>query len=433
MADNPRRVLPPSDAGPPDFETHRHHRAGPFGVVDIGTTKIACLIGRTEADGTLRVLGFGWQKGRGLNSGDITDLEAAEKAIRACVGQAEDMADTRLRAVTVNLTCGQPESRLFNVQWPVGGRAVSEQDIRGLVSEGRGRAEVDGREAIHVLPLNFAVDATDHVVDPRGLFCTTLNARLHVVDAASTALRSLEACIGRCDLDIEDLVSAPLVAGLSTLVPEERDLGATIIDMGGGTTSMAVYADNQIMHTAQLAIGGLHVTRDLAIGLSTTLIHAERLKTLYGNVEASPDDDRELLPVPLVGEEDHQLAKVPRSMVVNIIRPRLEETFEYIKDRLDSSGMARAAGNRVVLTGGACQLAGVREMAARMLSRQVRLGRPAALRGLPELASGPAFATAAGLLSWAAGDGRTFQDINLQGDPPVGVFRRLVNFLKERV
>ncbi|WP_428486634.1 cell division protein FtsA [Rhodopila sp.] len=433
MADNPRRVLPPAETGPLDFEAPRHHRTAPFGVLDIGTTKIACLIGRTESDGTLRVLGFGWQKGRGLNSGDITDLEAAEKAIRACVGQAEDMADTRLRAVTVNLTCGQPESRLFNVQWPIGGRAITGNDIRGVVSEGRSRAEVDDREAIHVLPLNFAVDATDHVVDPRGLFCTTLNTRLHIIDAVSTALRTMEACIRRCDLDIEDLVSAPLVAGLSTLVPEERDLGATIIDMGGGTTSLAVFADNQIMHTAQLAMGGLHVTRDLAIGLSTTLIHAERLKTLYGNVEVSPDDDRELLPVPLVGEEDHQLAKVPRSMVVNIIRPRLEETFDHIKDRLDRAGMARAAGNRVVLTGGACQLPGVREMAARMLGRQVRLGRPATLRGLPELASGPAFATAAGLLSWAAGDGRTFQDIDLQGEPPVGLFRRLVNFLKERV
>jgi cell division protein FtsA len=292
---------------------------------------------------------------------------------------------------------------------------------------------VDGREPIHVLPLNFAVDATDHVIDPRGLFCSTLNARLHVIDTAATALRTMEACIGRCDLEIEDFVSAPLAAGLSSLVPEERELGATIIDMGGGTTSMAVYGDKQMMHTAQFAIGGLHVTKDLAIGLSTTLIHAERLKTLYGNVESSPDDDRELLPVQLMGEEDHQLAKVPRSMVVNIIRPRLEETFEYIKDRLDSSGMARAAGNRVVLTGGACQLPGVREMAARMLSRQVRLGRPGTLRGLPELASGPAFSTAAGLLSWAAGDGRGFQDINLDGEPPTGLFRRFVNFLKERV
>ena len=160
------------------------------------------------------------------------------------------------------------------------------------------------------------------------------------------------------------------------------------------------------MHTSQLAIGGLHVTKDLAIGLSTTLVHAERLKTLFGNVESSPDDDRELLPVPLVGEEDHHLAKVPRSMVVNIIRPRIEETFECIKDRLDTAGLGRAAGSRVVLTGGASLLPGVRELAGRMLSRQVRIGRPTALRGLPELAAGPAFSVAAGLLAWAAGDGR---------------------------
>lgn len=433
MADQIRRVLPPTDVGPPEYEPPKHHRSGPFGVVDIGTTKITCLIGRVESDGRLRVLGFGWQKGKGLNSGDIIDLDAAEKSIRACVGQAEDMADVRLRSVTVNLTCGQPESRLFNVQWPVGGRAVSEVDIRGVVNEGRHRAEIDGREPIHVLPLNFAVDATDQVSDPRGLFCSTLTARLHVIDAAETALQTLEACLHRCDLDIEALVSAPLAAGLSSLAPEERELGATIIDMGGGTTGMAVYADRQMMHTAQLPIGGLHVTKDLAIGLSTTLVHAERLKTLYGNVESSPDDERELLPVPLVGEEDHQLAKVPRRMVVNIIRPRIEETFEYVRDRLDASGMGRIAGNRVVLTGGGSLLPGVREMAARMLGRQVRIGRPAALRGLPELATGPAFATAAGLLAWAAGEGRNFHDIEMEGEPPVGFFRRLVNFLKDRV
>ncbi|MGE0223964.1 MAG: cell division protein FtsA [Acetobacteraceae bacterium] len=434
MNDMPRRTMLPSDGGPGEAERPRHHRTGPFGVLDIGTTKIACLIGRVESDGRLRVLGFGWHKGRGVRGGSIVDLDEAERAIRACVGQAEDMADTRLRAVTVNLSCGQPESRLYNVQWPAGGRAVSDDDIRGVVNEGRVRAAVDGRVAIHAMPLHFAVDATDHVTDPRGLFCTTLTARLHIIDAVSTALRSLEACIGRCDLEIEELVSAPMAAGLSTLVDDERELGVTIIDMGGGTTGMAVFAENQLMHTAQLPIGGLHVTKDLATGLSTTLAHAERLKTLYGNVESSPDDETELLPVPLVGEEeDHQLARVPRSMVVNIIRPRIEETFEYVKDRLDSSGMARAAGNRVVLTGGACQLPGLREMAARMLNRQVRLGRPTALRGLPELASGPAFATAAGLLSWSAGNGRTFHDVDMDVERPAGLFRKLVNFLKERV
>jgi cell division protein FtsA len=427
-----RRVLPPP-TGPDEPARPRLGRTGPFGVLDIGTTKIACLIGRTESDFTLRVLGFGWQKGRGVRGGSIVDLDEAEQAIRSCVGQAEDMADTRLRAVTVNLTCGQPESRLFNVQWPVGGRAVEEHDIRRVVNEGRSRAAAEGREPIHALPLTFSVDDTDRVADPRGLFCEELTARLHIIDAASTALRSLAACIARCDLDIAELVSAPMAAGMATLVADERELGATVIDMGGGTTGMAVFSEGQLLHTAQLPIGGVHVTNDLARLLSTPVAHAERLKTLYGNVQSCPDDERELLPVPMVGEEEHQMYKVSRSSVVSIIRPRLEETFEMVKERLDSSGLTRAAGTRVVLTGGACQLGGVRELAGRILNKQVRLGRPVALRGLPDSASGPAFATAAGLLSWASGEGRSMQDVDFEVERPAGLIRRIVNFLKERV
>jgi cell division protein FtsA len=432
MNDMSRRVLPPpNDTDEP--ARPRHGRSGPFGVLDIGTTKIVCLIGRTESDGSLRALGFGWQKGRGIRSGGIVDLDAAEKAIRVAVGQAEDMADTRLHSVTVNLTCGQPESRLFNVQWPVGGRAVEEQDVRRVVHEARVRAATDGREVIHALPLTFSVDQTDGVADPRGLFCEELNARLHIVDAGSTALRSLGACIARCDLDVGELVSAPMASGLATLVPDERELGATVIDMGGGTTGMAVFAEGQLLHTAQLPIGGQHVTNDLARMLSTPVVHAERLKTLYGNAQPCKDDEREMLPVPLVGEEEHQIAKIPRSMVVNVIRPRIEETFEMVKERLDSSGLTRAAGTRVVLTGGACQLAGARDLADRILNKQVRLGRPSALRGLPDSATGPAFATAAGLLAWTAGEGRTMRDVDLEVDRPTGFIRRIVNFLRERV
>ncbi|MBV9813725.1 MAG: cell division protein FtsA, partial [Acetobacteraceae bacterium] len=177
----------------------------------------------------------------------------------------------------------------------------------------------------------------------------------------------------------------------------------------------------------------VHVTSDIARVLSTPIGHAERLKTLYGSAQGSPDDEREMLPVPLVGEDEHQIAKVPRSMIVRIIEPRLEETFEMVKERLEGSGLGRAAGTRVVLTGGASQLPSAREMAARILGRQVRHGRPATLRGLPESAGGPAFATAVGLLGWAAGEGRVLHDINLDVEPSRGLVRRLVNFLRERV
>jgi cell division protein FtsA len=427
------RRLPPMAAEPEPPARAWARPSGAIGVLDIGTTKIVCIIGRVESDGTTRSLGFGWQRARGVRNGGIVDIEEAERAIRGAVGQAENEADQRLKSITVNLSCGHPESRLFNVQWPVNGRAVSEADIRRVLLEARGRAAFDGRNIIHALPLGFAADDAQGIEDPRGLHCDLLSARVHVVDALHTAMLNLSGCLHRCDLEIADIVSAPLAAGTATLVEDERMLGATVIDMGGGTTGMAVFADGQLQHTAQLPIGGTHVTNDIARVLSTPVSHAERLKTLYGSAQASPDDEKELLPVPLVGEEDHHILKVPRSMVVNIIKPRVEETFELVKERLESSGLGRAAGGRVVLTGGASQLSGAREMATRILGRTVRHGRPATLRGLPDSASGPAFATAVGLLAWASGSGRSFADIDLDADRPGGIIRRIVNFLRERV
>ena len=437
MNDMPRRLALPPPMPPDPVAARRPMRAGPFGVVDIGTNKVVCLIGRTESDGSLRVLGMGWQRGRGVRGGGITDLEEAERAIRGAVAQAEDMSDHRLRSITVNLTCGQPESRLFNVQWPVGGRAVTAADIRRVVQEGRARAVTEGRETIHSMPLAFNVDETSGVGDPRGHHCEVLTARLHVIDAVSSALRNLGATCARAELDIAELVSAPMAAGLSTLVDDERELGATVIDMGAGTTGMAVFSEGQLLHTAQLPVGGQHVTNDIARLLSTTVAAAERVKTLNGSAQGSPDDEREMLTVPMVGEDEHAHAKYPRSMVVSIIKPRLEETFELVRDRLEGAGLGRAAGTRVVLTGGASQLVGAREMAGRILGgRQVRLGRPdpRLLRGLPDAATGPGFAVSAGLLLWAAGEGRTLSDLDFGvEDRPGSLVRRIVTFLRERV
>jgi cell division protein FtsA len=436
MNDMPRQVLR-HDTGPPEPERSRPLRTGTFGVVDIGTTKVACLIARVDSDGELRVLGCDWRQGLGVRGGSIVDLEKAERAIRACVGQAENMADTRLRAVIVNLTCGQPESEIYNVKWsldaPAGGRPVTDHDVLEVLHEGRELARSSGREPVHVIPLTFALDGTDHIVDPRGLYCSTLDARLHVIGVGSSSLRSLEACLQRCDLEIEAMVSSPMAAGMSTLVADEREIGCSVIDMGGGTTNVASFFENQLIHSAQIRVGGLHVTSDLAKGLSTPLSHAERLKTLWGNVGSSPDDDRDMLPVPRVGEADHHLAKVPRSMVVNIIRPRIEETLEKVRDKLAESGLSHATGNRIVLTGGACQLPGLPLLASRILGHDVRVGRPRAIRGMPDIFTGPAFATVTGLLIWACNEGGTFHDADpLRGGGP-GWFKRLVNFIKERV
>jgi cell division protein FtsA len=194
-----------------------------------------------------------------------------------------------------------------------------------------------------------------------------------------------------------------------------------------------VFAEGQVLHTAQLPVGGMHVTNDIARMLSTSVAHAERLKALYGNVQGSPDDDRELLPVPQIGEDVQQILKIPRSMLISVIRPRMEEIFELVKDRLETAGLGRAANARVVLTGGASQLGGVRELAAQMLERSVRLGRPGALIGMPDAATVPNFATLVGLLAYATGDGQTMHDIDFETERRAGAFGRFVNFLKVRL
>ena len=411
----------------------RPSRAGPFGVLDVGTSKICCLIGRVEADGGIRVVSAGLRAAKGIRAGGIVDLDHAFMAIQGAVAEAEEKSGHRLRDVTVNLSCGQPESRLFNVQWPMGGRSVTEQDIRRVVQEGGRRAQAPGRDCIHVLPLMFAVDETQGVADPREMRCDQLSARLHVIDAAASSVHNLMATLDRCSLRLEELVSAPMAAGLAALVEDERQLGATVIDMGGGTTGIAVFSEGQLLHTAHLPVGGQHVTSDIARGLFTSLAQAERLKTLFGSAQPSPDDDREMLAISLVGEEEHSYHNVPRSELIRIIRPRLEETFEMVRAQLEQAGVSREAGNRVVLTGGASQLPGAREMASRMLDRQVRLGKPAHTKGLPELASGPGFATAAGLLAWSAGAGRSLADLKLEEDRPQTLLDRFVNFVMKRV
>jgi len=424
-------ALPPprSQAAP-----GRQWRSGLHGVLDIGSTKITCLVGRADPDGTMRVVGHGWQRSDGIRCGAITDIARAEAAIRAAVGQAEEAAEKSLTDVVVNLSSGGPDSRLFKVRWPVGGREVNDADIRRVVTDGQMRARSEGRHVVHTLPLAYNVDETTGVLDPRGHMCDQLHARLHVIDAASTTLQTLESLLSRAELRIRALVSAPLASGLAVLDEEERELGATVIEMGGDTTSIGIFGEGQLLHTAQINVGGRHITRDIARLLSTSQDTAERLKTVYGAADFSSDDNNEVLSMELIGDEAMSLARISRSRVIEIIHPRIEETLELVRDRLDASGLSRAATGNVVLTGGGSLLEGVGQMASRILDRPIRLGTPRGITGLPETAPASAgFATTAGLLSWALGSDRLFNDMDFSQPPPSGILGRLVNFLRERV
>lgn len=388
-------------------QAHWPSKGGIIGAIDIGSTKIACLIlkpiEQRGGDVTrFRVLGHGQQASRGVRSGNVIDIAAAEAGIRAAVEQAEEMAGVVLKDVHVALSCGMPRSQVIGVEVPATGGEVSPADLSRAIAIGRARFPSSDREVLHCMPSSYSVDGARGIRNPVGMLGDTLGVSLHALSVAAGPLRNIEACVGRSHLGIAGKAVSAYAAGLATLVADEIDLGATVVDMGGGTTSIAVFMDGGLVHAEVLPIGGNHVTSDIARGLSTSLSQAERLKTLFGSALSGPNDARDLIAVQQIGEDDGDGENsVPRSILTGIIQPRIEETLELVRDRLAEAGLSSIAARRVVLTGGASQLNGAREIAARIISKQVRLGKPACLADAPEPVMGPAFSACAGLASWA--------------------------------
>ncbi|MBX6320555.1 MAG: cell division protein FtsA [Rhodospirillaceae bacterium] len=377
-------------------------RNGLIAALDIGTTKVCCFVARVDSEGRPHVAGIGHQLSRGVRNGTIVDMDAAERAILATVHAAEQMAGETISDVVINVSGGYPASQTIGVEVSINGHEVDDSDLRRVLEQGQAINGNGERQLIHSIPVSYTIDGSRGIRDPRGMYGEKLGVDMHVVTAAAGSIRNVTTCVGRCHLDVRALVVSPYAAGLAALVEDEMELGVTVVDMGGGTTTLAVFFDGNVVFTDSIPIGGSHVTSDIARGLSTPLTHAERMKTLYGHCMPTPADERETISVPQVGEEDAgQATTVPRSILVGIIQPRLEETFELVRSRLEASGFDKVAGRRVVLTGGASQLAGVRELAGLVLDKQVRIGRPIRVAGLAEATGGPAFATCAGLLTYA--------------------------------
>jgi cell division protein FtsA len=408
-------------------------RNGLIAAIDVGTSKICCFIARIGDDGRPSVVGIGHHISRGVRGGAIIDMEQAEMAILTTVHAAEQMAGETIQDVVLNLSGGYPASQTVGVEVPISGREVGDHDLHRVLLQG---SQINGsheRRLIHSIPVGYSIDGSKGIRDPRGMYGDRLGVDMHVVTAAAGAVKNLTTCVGRCHLDIKALVVSPYAAGLATLVDDEMDLGVTVIDMGAGTTTLAVFFDGHAVYTDSVPIGGGHVTNDIARGLSTPLTHAERMKTLYGNCIGSPADEREIIHVPQVGEEDSGLTnQVPKSILVGVIQPRLEETFELVRSRLESSGFDKVAGRRVVLTGGASQLSGVRELAALVLDKQIRMGRPIRIHGLADATGGPAFATGAGLLTYALqSESEQPKPTRTKDVPPAGVLGRFGSWLRD--
>lgn len=377
-------------------------------ALDIGSSKVSCFIAEVKSHGTIEVIGIGHQASRGVRSGAIIDLKAAETAVAHAVEAAEMMAKSQLqgqpiRSVFVNVPGTQVMSHQLNVNVKISGHEVSDRDIMNATAHSRGVVVPGKDELLHIIASGYSIDKQRGIQEPRGMVGQSLDVSLAPVTALSAATRNLANVVHQNHMEIDGYCASPYASGLATLVEDEKDLGCTVVDMGGGTTSIAVFFQGKMIYTSAVPVGGNHVTKDIAQGLTTSLTDAERIKTLYGSAHATSMDDGAMIDVPPVGEEEPlQPHYIPRSILIGIIQPRIEETFELVRAKLVDSGIHQIAGRRVVLTGGASQLPGLCDIGQLILDKQIRLGRPHRIKGLAESTSGPAFATCAGLLHYAA-------------------------------
>lgn len=369
------------------------------GTLDVGSHKIACLIfeipptprrGETPSP---RILGAGHQRSLGVKSGLITNAAGAEAAIRSAVAAAERTAGIAVDSVYAAITCGRLASRSFVAHAEIA-RSIRDSDIARLFEGARAYAERDNRALVHMNRKAFLLDGSPGGDDPRGLAASRLSADMHCVTADVGAFSNLMHVVERCHLSVAGLVAAPYASAFAVTTPQERQFGATVIDMGGGTTSWAVFNGGQFVNCEVLATGGHHLTFDIAQNLRCSLAEAERIKALYASMVNAQSDVGEMLSYSAsdTGEGDwHQISRADLSSVV---RPRIDALLQSIAAKLASSGLA---GGQVVLTGGASQLIGLAAYATHVFASPVRLGRPQSLPGIATGADSPAFAAGVGL------------------------------------
>ncbi len=378
--------------------------------LDIGTSKIACMIARLRPcppSGALRgrshaveLIGYSQIQSRGVKAGAVVDLAECEQAVRQAVAEAERMAKVRVESVLLSVSGGRLQGQLIEAASDIHGGAVTPADVTRVTSTGMRHATGEGRTVLHALPVSYALDGVKGIRDPRGMVARQFGVDMNVVTADATVARNLMLVVERCHLNVEAMSASPYVAGLSVLTDDEADLGAAVLEMGAGCTTIATYSAGRFVHASGFAVGGHHITMDLARGLSACIADAERIKTLYGTVLTGGSDARELMSVPTAGD-DHE-REVPqivsRATIANIVRHRAEEIFEMVRDRLADSPFAAEPKARIVLSGGASQLSGLVELATQILGRPVRIGRPLGFGRLPSEAKSASFAVPTGLL-----------------------------------
>lgn len=421
---------------------------GVVAILDVGTSKIACLIlrfdgpeklhdfdgvGSMAGQSSFRVIGAATTRSRGVSFGEIDAMAETESAIRTAVQAAQKMAKLRVDHVIACFSGARPRSYGLAGSIDVQDRTVSEQDVARVLSACDVPDFGAGREVLHAQPVNFALDHRTGLCDPRGQIGNRLAADMHVLTVEANAIQNLIYCIKRCDLELAGMASSSYASAISALVEDEQELGAACIDLGGGSTGLSIFMKKHMIYSDTVRLGGDHITNDISKGLQIPMNAAERIKTLFGGVVATGMDDREKIEVGGdSGDWEKDRRTVSRAELIGIMRPRVEEILEETRARLEAAGFDHLPSQQIVLTGGGSQIPGLDGLATRILGQRVRMGRPLRVQGLPQSATGAAFASSVGLCLFAAHPQDEWWDFDIPTERyPARSVKRAVKWFKD--
>ncbi len=420
---------------------------GVIAILDIGTSKIACLVlrfdgadqfgddgvGSLAGQSSFRVIGASTTRSRGVRFGEIDAMAETERANRTALQAAQKMANVRVDHVIACFSGANPRSYGLAGEIEVQNTVVAEQDVARVLASCDMPDIGEEREIIHAQPVNFALDHRSGLGDPRGQIGNKLACDLHLLTVDAAVVQNLFYCIRRCDMELAGIASSAYAAGVSSLVEDEQELGAACIDMGGGSTGISIFIKKHMIYSDSIRLGGDHVTQDISKGLQIPMATAERIKTFYGGVVATGMDDREMIEIGGdTGDWEHDRRTVSRAELIGIMRPRVEEILEEVRSCLDRAGFDHLRSQQIVLTGGASQIPGLDGLAPKILGNQVRIGRPLRVQGLPQAATGAAFASCVGLCLFAAHPQDEWWDFEVPIERyPARSLRRAVRWFKD--
>jgi len=366
--------------------------------LDIGTTKICAIAVEGDDNEALNVVGVGTAKSEGLRKGVVVNIEKTVKAIKKAVEECELMCGTQIRSVYAGIAGhhirGQNSRGMVTVYH---NRIVTDEDIRRVIDAAQVLIPND-REVLHILPQEFIVDDQDGVQNPLGMAAARLEVNVHIVTGSVTSAQNIIKCCNQSGLDVEDIVLEPLSSSQAVLSPDEQEVGVVLVDIGGGTTDVTIYSEGSIVHTAVLALGGNHLTHDIAIGLGAPLHEAEEIKHNFGVAMTSMVKENEMIEVPSVGGRNNRTMK--KRVLASIIEDRFREIFELIAHEIEKTHFHTLMASGVVITGGTCIMPGADQLASQVLNLPVRVGFPENISGLREMIYSPKYATSVGLVRY---------------------------------